>query len=133
MKYNRQQRRSLVKASAMHPELLTQIEPSEWPSSMKDKNRMEVWRNRKFLVQVFFERSDVLRVSVNRTEMQSNGRWSDQISWDELQDIKKQIGRGDLFAVEIYPPEKDVVNVANMRHLWITGNDMKIGWVNENN
>lgn len=44
---------------------------------------------------------------------------SDGITWDDLQWIKRAAGYGDREAVEVYPLDDDVVNVANMRHLWI--------------
>lgn len=42
----------------------------------------------------------------------------DGISWDILQQIKNDILGKDVLAVEIYPPEDEVVNEINMRHLW---------------
>lgn len=38
--------------------------------------------------------------------------------------MKAEIGRGDLFAVEIFPPDVDIVNIANMRHLWVVPAEM---------
>jgi len=70
------------------------------------------------LVQVFNEPSGIERLSVCRTSVQ-NGEWVSEITWDELQRIKRECGRGDKDAVELYPADADVVNVANMRHLWI--------------
>lgn len=31
-------------------------------------------------------------------------------------------------AVEIYPAERDIVNVANMRHLWVLPERLPFGW-----
>ena len=43
------------------------------------------------------------------------------LSWDEIQDAKNQtIGNAEM-AFELYPPACDVVDVANMRHLWVVG------------
>lgn len=36
-----------------------------------------------------------------------------------LQHLRTEAGYADRCAVEIYPPDQDIVNVANMRHLWI--------------
>ena len=60
----------------------------------------------------------IVRLSVNRTAIEGP-RWKEGVSWDELQAIKRQCGYGDHDAVEVFPRDVDVVNVANMRHLWI--------------
>lgn len=52
----------------------------------------------------------------------------DGISWDALQEIKGAVGYADRDAVEIYPRDADVVNVANMRHLWITPEPIAFAW-----
>jgi hypothetical protein len=49
----------------------------------------------------------------------NTGRWLDGITWDELQHLKMLAGYGDRVAVEIYPPDSEVVNIANIRHLWL--------------
>ena len=47
-------------------------------------------------------------------------RWDgeDGISWEVLQQIKNDVFGEDVLAVEVYPPQDDVVNRSNMRHLW---------------
>jgi hypothetical protein len=90
---------------------------------------IEVWRSREFLVQVFQEGDGIVRASINRTSVNSgNGRWLDGISWDELQRVKREIGRGHRDAVEVFPADRDVVNVANMRHLWIFTEPLQYAW-----
>ena len=91
-------------------------------------NRMNVYRNNRFLVQEFKEK-DGIRITVNRTMIDNKGRWLDNISWTALQNIKNELGYADKIAVEIFPKEKDIVNVANMRHLWILDDVQNIGWV----
>lgn len=83
--------------------------------------RIQVWRSRFFLVQVFDEGGGRLRLSVNRTDCDKFGDYLDGITWDELQALKRQCGYGDRLAVEVYPPDADVVNVANIRHLFVIG------------
>lgn len=56
-----------------------------------------------------------------------DGNWIDGITWDELMEIKRQCGFGDRLAVEIYPPDEHIVNVANMRHLFIC-NEINVPW-----
>lgn len=45
--------------------------------------------------------------------------WYGNIGWDELQVIKNLAFGEDQAAVEIYPPQNEVVNKMNMRHLWV--------------
>lgn len=44
---------------------------------------------------------------------------ADGVSWDALQWVKGAVGYADCEAVELYPPDDRIVNVANMRHLWV--------------
>jgi len=106
---------------------LRKVPKPEWPSD-DDKTRVEVWLNDRFLVQVF-ERRDVTRLSVNRVTTNGAGRWEDNITWDDLQIVKRQCGFGDMLAVEVYPEDRDVVNDANMRHLWVLDYPIcGVGW-----
>lgn len=80
---------------------------------------VEVFRNRNFLVQVY-DQSGWVRLSISRAALDpKKNRWVDGISWDSLQLIKGSLGYGDRDAVEIYPKDDDVVDVANIRHLFI--------------
>ena len=91
-----------------------------------------VWRSRHFVVQEYPEANDVIRLTINRTSVnQTTLDWQDGITWDELQDIKRQCGYGDREAVEIYPPDNNVVNVGSMRHLWILPSLLRFSWKNE--
>lgn len=79
-----------------------------------------VWRSNRFLVQLYRPKAGGQRISINRTMVDvTTGRWVDGITWQEIQDIKRGIGFGDRDAIEIYPADQDVVNVANMRHIWL--------------
>jgi hypothetical protein len=40
-------------------------------------------------------------------------------SWRILQDIKNAIAGEDSAAIEVYPPESEVTDTANMYHLWV--------------
>ena len=113
---------------------LVVVPKMEWPKT--EVIPSTVWRNRKYIVQVFFEgdtENDFVRISVSRNDIKgfrSDGSpdWKDQISWDDLQSIKNQIGYQDRWAVECYPPQSKVVNVANMRHLWLLPEPPIFGW-----
>ena len=124
----REMRRQLERDNAKRPALLTMVPREQWPAAQHDPKRLEVWVSREYLVQVFDEGDGVQRISANRTTARQDGRWDDGLSWDEMQAIKRQIGRGDLYGVEIYPRDRDVVNVANMRHLWVLPEPLSIGW-----
>ena len=95
--------------------MFNEIRKSQWPSQPENLNR--VFKSEGYLVQEYIADGQI-RLSINCVQMGIN-RWIDGISWDVLQGIKNKIGYGDKCAIEIYPPEKDLVNVANMRHLWI--------------
>lgn len=116
---SRQQRRALKAANRSESYFLRQVPSSEWPPHMMLARNppREVWRSKHFLVQIF-EESGHERLTVCRTEL-SGQNWRDGISWDDLQNLKRECGRGHRCAVELFPPDSAVVNVANMRHLWI--------------
>ena len=90
-------------------------------------------RSRAHLVQVFAEADGVVRLSVQRTDIRPDGEWADGISWDDLQRLKAEAGYGDREAVEVYPPDADVVNVAAIRHLWVLpeGERVPFSWASD--
>jgi len=117
-------------ANAKYTDKIIPIPMSEWPplyNSFSIKP-IEVYRNNRFIIQVYVENGDKTRISVNRTQLGRDGKWIDDISWDDLQEIKRSIGFGDQMAVEVYPRDKDLVNVDNMRHLWLIDNNTDLGW-----
>lgn len=40
-------------------------------------------------------------------------------TWPEMQRIKSEIAGEEATAVEVYPPESEVVDDANMYHIWV--------------
>lgn len=113
--------RILAAENAKWPAELVRVPPEDVPPGKPGATPpVEVWRSRDFLVQVYAVagESRLERLSVNRTTVKAPGRWDDEITWDELQRLKRECGRGDCDALEVYPRDADVVNVANMRHLW---------------
>lgn len=123
--------RELERENAKHPVTLTEVPRNTWSEPMLTAIRgpRRVWRSREFLVQEFLEPAAgvLVRLSVNRTQL-SGGRWSENITWDELQRIKREVGYGTSDAVEVYPCDADVVNVANMRHLWVLAEPLPFAW-----
>ena len=123
--WNTQPKQNYAVLYETKPSKLTPVHKSNWPAN-NDRKRIEVWLSDKYLVQVFDE-GHSLRMSVNRVT-QTDGKWDEGLSWDELQQIKGDIGRGNKYAIEIYPRDCDVVNVAHLRHLWILPKMLPIGW-----
>jgi len=130
MQFSKQQVRQARRDNAKFPEHLIAVPQEHWPETRDGSaKRIAVFRSRDFLVQVFAEPVGVLRLSINRTEWDiDRQRFKENITWDELQDVKAQAGFADFCAVEIFPPADHVVNVANMRHLWILKEPPKFMW-----
>lgn len=80
---------------------------------------VRAWLSTDYLAVLYEQRADGnRRLTVNRTRR--NGRtWRDGITWDELQRVKNECLGEDVWCVECYPAEADLVNVSNMRHLWV--------------
>lgn len=116
---------------------LMQAENRQRPVSLKpvdidsidyDGNKpIACWVSRKYLVSLYQENS-YERITISRTEINNDGKWIDGITWDEIQAIKKEIGFGDYWALEVYPKDDCVINVANMRHLFIFKNKPSFAW-----
>ena len=128
---NRQQRRAAVKYRRVEngklSEIFQTVPADQW--TVTDKTPpWKVWVNNQFLVQAFREENDVIRLSINRTTLKTSGDWSDGISWDDLQTIKNGVGFSAEMAVEVFPPAQDVVNVANLRHLWVLPIPLPFMW-----
>lgn len=123
----REMRRQLERDNAKLPAMLIEF-PCQPESGQIDPKRFKVMRSRYFLVQFFQEEEGLVRLSINRTT--HNGeRWDEGITWEELQQLKREAGYGDCDAMEIYPRDVDVVNVANMRHLWVrTAGFISFAW-----
>jgi hypothetical protein len=126
----REQRRPLARENAKLPAALQLVPRSEWPEHLQAAPICRVWRSRDYLVQEYVEAAPVrVRLSILRTTLDPNvGRWVDGITWDDLQRIKNEVGYGAADAVEIYPADSDVVNVANLRHLWVMAEPVPFAW-----
>lgn len=125
---SRQQRRQLARDSRDWPVALQAMARESWPIDIFDPARIAVWRSRDWLVQQFTAKSPaVARLSINSVVF-AGKRWIDGISWEQLQLIKDEVGFGDYDAVEVFPASGDVVNVANMRHLWILRDKLPFAW-----
>ena len=123
---SRNERRLLAKESAKYPLTLQQLPRESWPG-FRPPDLIEVWRSRHFLVQIYREPNGFERMSVNETK-HDGIRWADGITWDELMRLKRECGRGQRDALEVYPADKDIVNVANMRHLFLPPEPVSFAW-----
>lgn len=123
----REARRQVYADNQSYPRHLVPVSKEKWPPYRGDGRAVPigVWRSRDFLLMIFSEGAHV-RLSVNRTDITPEGEFLQDISWDDLQRLKREAGYGDCDAVEVYPANIDVVNVANMRHLWILNPDDKL-------
>lgn len=113
-----------------------EVPQNEWLYRPKTSTLTKVFKNRDFLVQIYNDPSGYTRISVNRTKTLGfkDGKlplWKDGITWDQLQTIKNAIGYENEWLVECYPPENDLVNVANFRHLFLLKEKPLFGWFKE--
>ena len=131
---NRKERQALQREQRSFvnklPTALTPVPPEEFPAHPLAPAK--VWRSRQYLVQMWNESNpdypSLIRLSVCRVRVNTDGRWADGLTWDELQSIKGEIGYGDWYGVEVYPQDNCVINVANFRHLWLLPVPLSIGW-----
>ena len=112
---SRPERKKIMKA--------IRVENSEFPAHLikiESTQGIITYRSRGFLAQVHDVSEGIKRITVNRSEFSvETGDWLEGITWDMLMKIKREVGYGDCDAVEVYPADKDIVNVANMRHLFV--------------
>lgn len=102
------------------------VPEDEWPFfPMWETIPVKVWRSADYLAVLYVQRTDGMRrLTVNSTRRTANRKrqsgtdWRDGITWDELQRVKNETLGPDVWCVEVYPAQNDVVDVANMRHLW---------------
>ena len=77
------------------------------------------WRSDTYEVAAFQDQNAV-RLDIARIDEK------DGITWDELQRIKSECGYGDNDAIEFYPKDSNVINTANIRHLYVFDSDLNL-------
>ncbi|UAL42168.1 hypothetical protein K8B83_14930 [Shewanella inventionis] len=107
----------------------TEIPKQDWPPHQQ-KTLVRVLLSSEFLVQQFVETDGLIRLSICKTNRKGN-RWADGITWDQLQEIKMHAGFGSKCAVEVFPEDSNVVNVANMRHIFILPERPAFAWTKQ--
>jgi hypothetical protein len=135
---NRNDRRRMAvlarEEAAKRPVMLTEIPKDRWPPSYRlgPSAPVKAYESRQYLAQLYdvgsAEGRTAMRLSVCRVTLRDDGRWEEGLSWDELMQVKRECGFADMYAVEIYPRDKDIVDVANMRHLWLLATPLSLGW-----
>lgn len=136
---DREQRRAYRKAlrleNSQYSDTLQEVPVEQWvPFALKvsaHETMIGVWRSKHFLVQIYREPQSIVRLSVMRSDIDRTGHYKDGITWDELQQLKSECGFGDRDAVEVFPPDADVVDVANIRHLWVMPDRLPFVWREE--
>lgn len=122
----RRQQEYLRQQNKLWKNFMDEVPRSEWPPY--NTMPVSVWRSDRFLAQVFSPIGGVTRISILRTMIDDDGEWLQDISWDDLMDIKSEIGFERNWAVEIFPDYTEVMNVANMRHLWVLPEPPAFAW-----
>lgn len=120
-----------IKAETLkYPDHLVNVTHLNWYGEEgKRKGLKEVWASRNFRLYVFLHQDGTERLNIHRMRIDlENDTWADGITWDELQDLKRQCGRGSRLAVEVFPKDEDIINIGNVRHLWIV-DETKIPFV----
>jgi hypothetical protein len=120
---NRNQRRAGVAFARAtrdewHPfELVDDIDPRRLAMHIARTGDLRAcYRNNVFSVQVFAratEQGEALHLAVRRHDGAEVRGWSD------LQRIKNELVDPARTAVELYPPEAEVMDQANMRHIFV--------------
>ena len=112
------------------PDTLKEVPRSQWPYENKDC--LHVYKNANTVIQVLDNKAPAtantpwegtLLVSIKHTRAKNpkqyaKGSHDIEITWDDLYAVKKHLWPNQI-ALEIHPPTADLVNVANMRWLWI--------------
>lgn len=79
-----------------------------------------VWRCRKYLVLVTRFPDGTALLTIADRACRHN--------WQDMQRIKNDVLGKQWAGVEVYPPQRLVVDYANFYHLWCTPRKLRIGW-----
>ena len=72
-----------------------------------------VWEDETYSVGAFMDQG-FIRLDIMRRD------YRDGITWDQMNEIKNACGFSEFDAVEYFPRQRDIVNTANIRHLYIS-------------
>jgi hypothetical protein len=126
-------RQYLRDTNKKYPEHLVLVQKEDWGKTERSTGHdiIRVFRSRDFALQVVNQGGHT-RLTVNRTSLDSEGEWVDDITWDELMVLKSEAGFGHCWALEVYPPESELVDDANRRHLFLVNEPPAFAWKNTN-
>lgn len=94
----------------------------------KPKNLVKAYVSKRYFVQLYQEDNKPLRISIIRNKVNVSMEWEDNLTWEEIQGIKDDIGFKNYDCVEVYPAHDNIVNVANMRHIWVMDKLLPFSW-----
>lgn len=122
--------REMQRENKLYPVHMVQVPREKWPKTQHGAKcePLNLWRSRDFVAQVVREPNGAIRIAVNRTRMNEDYDFADGISWDDLWRIKNEIGFSDRDCIEIYPAQEDIINVANIRHLFVLPEKHEWNW-----
>jgi hypothetical protein len=97
-----------------------------------DATPIQVWESCRYFALLFVEPPydgiDVRRLSICRCTLKADGSgWEENLSWDELAQVKRECGFADLYGLELYPRDVDILNCVNVRHLWLLARPLQLG------
>ncbi len=133
----RRELRALQRAARLEaakwPARMTPVAQDVWPKQdglSTGALAIGVWRSNRFLAVMWEEphKASTPRLSICRAFLGDDGRYVDGIRWEELQQVKDECGFADRDAVELYPAQRDIVDVANLRHLWLLPARSPLAW-----
>jgi hypothetical protein len=129
----RMKKRFIERMSIQYPTRLRELTTTEIGALPSGKSKLlRVWRSRLYMVGLWLEPSGFQRLTIQRAAIDNAGQWVDGITWDQMQQLKTEAGFGNMWAVECYPPEDQVVNVANLRHMFLLPDGApSFGWMKD--
>lgn len=100
-----------------HPIVRVDVDPVRFlQHAARTGDLRSCWHNNIYAIQVFARQTadgEALQLTINRHDNEEIEGWSD------LQRIKNEVVGAHRVAIEIYPPESEVMDQANMRHLFV--------------
>lgn len=104
-----------------------QLPKARWPTERQPGNLKAVWISKDYLVQIYEETENVIRLSINCVKLKGS-KWVDSITWDTMQAIKDAVGFENFWAVEVFPMQQELLNLANIRYLFVSPKKPRYAW-----
>lgn len=70
--------------------------------------------SRTYTVQSLAKSADIIHLKIRRRDGKEV-----VAKWDLLQRITNELCGADAYAIEVFPPEDQLVDETNLRHLWV--------------